>query len=248
MKLAPAELATIWQMLRGQPAGGTQATRLQRFYAPQAQHYDSFRERLLHGRRELAAMLPTPPGSRIVELGGGTARNLEFFGARIRHCASFEVVDLCPALLALARARCAGWTNVTVTEGDARTWQPSAPVDSVYFSYALSMIPDWQHALANALRMLKPGGTVGVVDFYLSAHAYGLGIKHHHALARLFWCRWFAHDGVDLDAERLRRLHSVTQRVYLYQGRASVPYIPGLRVPYFIYLGVKPPAARHADE
>jgi hypothetical protein len=37
----------------------------------------------------------------------------------------------------------------------------------VYFSYALTMIADWRRALDNALAMLAPGGTLGVVDFHL---------------------------------------------------------------------------------
>ena len=33
----------------------------------------------------------------------------------------------------------------------------------MFFSYTLSMIPDWFAALENARRLLKPGGTIGVV-------------------------------------------------------------------------------------
>ena len=37
--------------------------------------------------------------------------------------------------------------------------------DRVFLSYSLSMIPDWQSALAEAARHLAPGGKLYVVDF-----------------------------------------------------------------------------------
>ena len=40
-------------------------------------------------------------------------------------------------------------------------------VDLVTFSYALVMIPDWRAAVANALRLLRPGGHLCVCDFTL---------------------------------------------------------------------------------
>ena len=43
---------------------------------------------------------------------------------------------------------------------------PEGAADVVTFSYSLTMIPDWFAALENAAAMLKPGGTIGVVDFY----------------------------------------------------------------------------------
>ena len=52
----PADLAAdariLWRLARGQPRQGDQATRLQAFYAPQAERYDAFRERLRYGRRD----------------------------------------------------------------------------------------------------------------------------------------------------------------------------------------------------
>jgi hypothetical protein len=72
----------LWHLMRGRRgvADEDHASSLQRFYAPQAEHYDHFRERLLQGRRELIERLAPQPGNTVVELGGGTGRNLEFFG------------------------------------------------------------------------------------------------------------------------------------------------------------------------
>lgn len=219
------------QMLRGIPRSGSHAQKLQAFYGAQAQDYDRFRERLLHGRAELIARLPLPAKAHIIELGGGTGRNVEFFGERLGGIAAFDLVDLCPALLTCARMRLAAHAQVRVIEADATLFQPAAAADCVYFSYALTMIPDWRAALNNAIGMLKPGGTLGVVDFYHS--------PQHDAFARNFWKWWFAHDGVRLDPDHLVTLRELLPEHELIEARASVPYLPLLRVPYYVFIGRK---------
>ena len=95
----PASDARILlHLLRGQPRRGGHAERLQAFYAPQANAYDDFRERLLQGRQALIEMLAPAPGERVVELGAGTGRNLLFFGDRLAGLEQATLVDLCPAL------------------------------------------------------------------------------------------------------------------------------------------------------
>jgi len=103
--------------------------------------YDVFRERLLKGRQELIDRLGSRCGERIVEFGGGTGRNQLFLGESLHTLERVDLVDLCPALLDMARERFSGNKNVHLVEADAVTWQPEAPVDRTYFSYSLSMIP-----------------------------------------------------------------------------------------------------------
>ncbi len=227
------DAAVLWALLRGTHRGGTHAERLERFYASQADHYDRFRERLLNGRRDLVERLPVAGGARAVELGGGTGRNLEFFGSKIDAFARVDLVDLCRPLLAKARERCARWPHVRLHEADACTWRPDAPVDVVYFSYALTMIPDWQAAIENARSMLAPRGVVGVVDFHVPVGARGWG----GFLSRHFWPRWFAHDGVHLSDAHLSRLQTMFRPLVVEQRTAAVPYLRGLRVPYYLFIG-----------
>lgn len=229
----PAELAAdariLWRLARGQARHGDHAARLQAFYAPQAARYDAFRERLLHGRAELVQGLEIGDGMRVVELGCGTGSSLERMGPRARRCASIQLVDLCPALLAVARQRALAHNNVDVVEADATRWQPAAAVDRVFLSYALTMIPDWRAALDNAVAMLKPGGRLGVVDFHLPASG--------SALCHGFWRRWFAHDGVRLSAAHLPTLRKMLADVCLDERTAPLPYLPGLQAPYYLYIG-----------
>jgi len=114
----------LLRMLRGLPRAGSHAERLQGFYAPQAERYDAFRTRLLHGRDALIEALEIPAAARVVELGCGTGRNLAAI-EKVRPVATLtriQLVDLCPALLAVARQRVLGMANVEVIEADATHW------------------------------------------------------------------------------------------------------------------------------
>ncbi len=222
---------TLWQLFRGMPAEVNHAHRLQGFYAAQAADYDRFRERLLPGRAELMEWLQPEPGERIVELGAGTGRNPEFFRTRVPALKNLTLVDLCPALLAKAHERWADSSNVLIIEADACIWRPAEPVDAVYFSYALTMIPDWRAALENALAMLRPGGRLAVVDFTLT--------RHQSRLAKHFWHKWFSHDGVNLNQQHTEMLTGLLPFYELREYRTQIPYLPGLSVPYYLYSGIK---------
>lgn len=227
-------------MLRGLPRSGTPAERLQAFYAPQAGRYDTFRRRLLHGREELIRRLPAAAGDVVVELGGGTGENLERFGRRLARLRRLVLVDLCPALLEQARKRAARLANVEVVEADITRYQPPGPVDCVYLSYALTMVEDWRAVIANAVAMIRPGGTLGVVDFYVSAARPVPGGARHPAWERWLWRRWFAHDGVRLDPDHMAQLRAVIPDCRMLESRGKVPYLPGLTVPYYVFIGRKP--------
>ena len=231
----PADFKTLWRLARGAPAGKNHADRLERFYRPQAESYDAFRDRLLQGRAELIEMLAPPDGALIVELGAGTGNNARHFGAQLARFDTVELVDLCPALLEQARERWAHEPRVRVIEADATHYRPSRPADRVYLSYSLTMMPEWRKALENAVAMLKPGGILGVVDFELPR-----GDCLADRCACEFWRRWFAHDGVYLNRAHVEVMQSLTETGSLRESNAALPYLPGLRVPYYIYVGRKP--------
>lgn len=231
--MAAADLAAdariLWRLLCGQPKDGSHAERLQAFYAPQAARYDAFRARLLHGRQALIEELDLQAGARVVELGCGTGSSLMRIGTKAGQFASFDMVDLCPALLDIARQRAAGHEQIRVIEADAAIWQPDQPVDFVFMSYALTMIPDWSRVIANAQAMLAPGGRIGVVDFHLPA----TGCR----LSNTFWRKWFGHDGVHLSSEHLAELRASFVERFSAELRAPVPYLPGIQAPYYLFVG-----------
>ena len=241
MSLA-GEMRVFWSLLRGGGKGGSQRDRLEHFYALQADQYDRYRERLLHGRSELISRLEIAPGSHIAEIGGGTGRNLEFFGERIKTFASVELVDFCPSLLKQAQKRIErqGWTNVQTVDADATQYKGDGTLlDAVYCSYSLTMIPDWFCAMERILERLRPGGIFGVVDFHLPRKHAPVGRDRMSALGRAFWRAFFGHDDVVLSLDQLAWLERHLETVYLSEHRGPLPWLPMLRAPYYIFIGRK---------
>lgn len=226
------DLPVLWQLAKGMPNGPSHGEQLNRFYAPQAQRYDAFRERLLQGRRELIEQLPIGAGARVVELGAGTGRNVEFFGPRAAQFTSIDLVDICAPLLAIARGRFVNARNVRIVQASAETYRPAEPVDCVYFCYSLSMMLNWPDAVRNAVRMLKPGGLLAVADFYLPGGSARLSLRMSD-----FWRRWFQRDGVEVSDQLLPYLQWQSRTVHLLEAHARIPYLPILRAPFFTYIG-----------
>lgn len=237
-----SDLAVLWRMARGMPRAADHAGRLEGFYAGQADAYDRFRQRLLHGRDELIARLPLPDAGVLVELGAGTGRNLDALGHRLSGLRRVHLVDLCPSLLAVARRRALarGWDRVDIVEADATVWRPPEPADVVLCAYSLTMMPDWRAVVANACAMLRSGGVLAVVDFTVvdDAVARLAGVRPQSAMMRRAWRRWFGHDGVHPDPGMLPHLASALRIDQLAVGYGRVPYLP-LRMAYLSFLGCR---------
>lgn len=235
------DVRILWNLATRSDRGATHAERLENFYSNQAEDYDRFRRRLLPGREALAKALSIVPGTRWVDLGGGTGWNVETMGRRAARCECIDVVDLCPPLLEVARRRFArlGLPQAHAIAADATTYRPAQPADVVTFSYALSMIPDWFRAVDNAVAMLRPGGTLAVADFYVGRKHPAPGRRRHGWFTRHFWPTWFAWDNVQLSPDLLPFLESRFEVLRIEERFGSVPYMPGSRVPWFLFIGRK---------
>lgn len=237
------DLRTLKHLLFTRIRGGSHEERLESFYSGQAGGYDSFRARLLHGRRELIQAIDFPAAGVWVDLGAGTGENAEHLGPRLQELRQVYQVDLSESLLDQARGRVAarGWSNVTPVKADAtRFLPPEGQADVVTFSYSLTMIPDWFQAVQQAIRMLRPGGLLGVVDFYVSRKYPDANRTRHGWFTRSFWPVWFAGDNVFLNPDHLPFLTAQLETVSLYEGRGGIPWLPFLRVPYYWFVGRKP--------
>lgn len=239
---ALADLKILYHLLLRPVRGRSHAARMESFYAGQATGYDAFRQRLLQGREELYRSIPIPEGGVWIDMGGGTGGNLEFLGDRLQGIGQVYLVDLSPSLLAVARRRVEerGWKNVEIVEGDATEFRPpSGKADVVTFSYSLTMIPDWFSAVENARDLLRPDGVLGAVDFYIARKYPPEGWTHHPWPTRAFWPLWFSGDNVSPSPDHVPFLHRHFQPVRLDERRARVPYLPFLRVPYYVFVGRK---------
>lgn len=234
--------------------GATHRERLESFYQDQAGAYDQFRTGLLHGRSPMLAavaarLLEHNPkqneqGLVWVDMGGGTGYNVEKM-EEFMDLGLFKkvyVVDLCTSLCEQARARVAkkGWTNVEVIEGDVCVFglEENIKADVVTFSYSLSMIPVFHEAIDNALQLLKegPDSLLAVTDFYTS-EKHDHPSRQHHYVTRTFWRSFFELDGISLGAERRQYLGHTCDTDYEYNDAGSIPYLPLLRPPFYVWIG-----------
>lgn len=237
-----ADLKTLYRLAAAPVRGRTHAERLESFYEGQAADYDRFRERLLHGRRELWNAISVPDGGLWCDLGCGTGAGAEYLGPRLAQLRRLYLVDLSRSLLTVARERAArhGWRNVTTLEADITAFAPPLSVDVVTCCYALTMTPDWYAAIDRAWEMLRPGGWIGVVDFYVSRKHPAAGFRRHRWWQRTFWPAWFACDNVFLSPDHLPYLQQRFECELLAESTGRVPYLPGLRAPYYLFVGRKP--------
>jgi S-adenosylmethionine-diacylgycerolhomoserine-N-methlytransferase len=145
---------------------------MDRVYRRQRHFYDFTRRYYLLGRDRLIEDLSPPPGATVLEVGCGTGRNL-VHAARLHGHAEFFGIDISREMLASARraAKRTGFDDaIHLAPGDATRFHPYAVFglsrfDRIFMSYTLSMIPDWQAALAQAVCNLAPGGSLHIVDF-----------------------------------------------------------------------------------
>jgi len=143
------------------------AERMDRIYRWQVPIYDLTRKYYLVGRDRLIADLDPPPDGSVLEIGCGTGRNL-VAAARRHPDVRLYGIDVSAVMLDAARAACRG--RAALAQADAAGFDPVATFgrrtfDRVFFSYTLSMIPDWRAALERAFAALAPDGRLHVVDF-----------------------------------------------------------------------------------
>jgi len=243
-----SDLKIIVKMVLHTNRGNDHAARMDHFYSDQAQGYDDFRKRLLKGRESLWQQVldqKTPDGIHWIDMGGGTGANLDFFGDTIGRLGKVYVVDLASSLLKVAKQRAEAnhWNNVEVVEADATTYvPPEQQVDVVTFSYSLTMIPDWFAAIDHAYSLLKPGGLIGVADFYVSRKHPNEGFQRHNWSKRAFWPMWFAYDNVFPSPDHLPYLSRKFEQVALDECLTRLPYFvlnPFAKMPYYVFVGRK---------
>lgn len=145
--------------------------RMNRMYRWQRFIYDATRRYYLLGRDQLITDLKPAAGAVVLEIGCGTGRNL-VQAARRYPAAQFTGIDVSTEMLttALGSIRRHGLDGrIRVAHGDATDFDPvkifGVAPDHIVISYALSMIPDWQGVLHEAVARLKPGGQLHIVDF-----------------------------------------------------------------------------------
>jgi len=194
------------------------ANDMESFYKYQKEGYDAFREGLLHGRPVMMDSFPLKKGGNMVwlDVGGGTARNLEFFTPEIvkKYFKKIIIVDISASLLEMAQQRInkmklgsvvsileCDYTDSNLLNNELKSLVGN--VDVITMSYSFSMIPNQQMALVNSFALLKGDkeGYLAVTDFFLHG-CYDDDLPPFSKLCRksesLFHKWWFSNDHVHL--------------------------------------------------
>jgi ubiquinone/menaquinone biosynthesis C-methylase UbiE/DNA-binding transcriptional ArsR family regulator len=148
----------------------------------------------------IRAALADKPIRALLDLGTGTGRMLELFGPEIERGLG---LDLSLDMLALARARLdrAGLKHCSIRHGDIYDLTlPRDSFDVVIIHQVLHFLDDSARAIAEAARVLRPGGRLLVVDF--APHDLEF-LREEHAHRRLGFAaetvtQWLEAAGLDV--------------------------------------------------
>jgi SAM-dependent methyltransferase len=139
--------------------GAREVARLETVYASPA---------IAFQRARMRAALGVRPGERGLDVGCGPALLAVELGREVGSTGRIVGLDESPEMLAAARARIAreGLADrVEVREGDAaRLDLPAASFDFVTAAQVYLYVPEIEGALAEAARVLRPGGRLAIVD------------------------------------------------------------------------------------
>lgn len=119
----------------------------------------------LNARRQSLAALNAPPLGAVLLAGIGSGLDLPLLPPGLHYTG----LDLTPAMLARARRKAAAaHLNIHLDLGDARQLPyRDAQFDAVVLHLILAIAPQPERVLAEAARVLRPGGQILILDKFL---------------------------------------------------------------------------------
>src|SRR5690348_7385929 len=197
-----------------------------RYFASHAEVWDQIRS--LHVaecevERAIDDALGRRPLGRLVDIGTGTGRMIELFGPRSTHAVG---IDRSSDMLRVARVKLeAAGISSSLRQGDMYALPlGDQSADTIVIHQVLHYAHSPAAAIAEASRVLAPGGTLLVVDF--AAHERE-ELRERDAHIRLgfeddIMAGWFASAGLEVD--EIRHLGGGELTVTLWRGvKAAVP-------------------------
>jgi ubiquinone/menaquinone biosynthesis C-methylase UbiE len=175
---------------------------LRRMWSRWAPVYDLRVRLFLRWRAPAVEALRLRQGDTVLDLACGTGLNFALLEERVGPSGRIIGLDLTRAMLLRARRRAhgRGWRNITLVESDAAAI-PIADdsVDAVISSYGMVIVPDYRRAIAEAVRVLRPGGRLVLLEPQRGAALWAKAATPLVALSGRF-------GGVDLDRRPWREL------------------------------------------
>jgi ubiquinone/menaquinone biosynthesis C-methylase UbiE/DNA-binding transcriptional ArsR family regulator len=167
-RLDPSDPIALRDRERLSAVRAARAAAAQDYFRAHAAQWDRIRK--LHAadaavEAAIRDALAERPFRALLDLGTGTGRILEMFGPHVERGLG---IDLSLDMLQLARARIerAGLRHCSVRQGDIYDLAlPKDSFDVAIIHQVLHFLDDGARAIAEAARVLKPGGRLLVVDF-----------------------------------------------------------------------------------
>ena len=152
-------------------------------------HYDNFSKvydllsskYYYHKARNFAVKeLELKSEQTILNIPCGTGQNLEYFQEYLKNAGLIIGIDLSTGMLEKAKNKCIRnqWTNIKLYNANAleidKNWvekniksESSLEIDAILSDLGLSGFPEWEKIIDNLLSILKPGGKIVIMDWYL---------------------------------------------------------------------------------
>src|SRR5438128_3647369 len=116
-------------------------------------------------RHEIMRRLELKPGEQVIDIGAGPCLLTEEMARAVGSAGRVVGIDVSNGMLSMGRARCAGLPWVELGEADAVSLPfPKATFDAAVASQVYEYVGDLARALAEARRVLRPGGRLLVLD------------------------------------------------------------------------------------
>ncbi len=205
------------------------------YFRANAAQWDHIRSLYVDEKEVEAALLGLLPSAGLhdlLDIGTGTGRMLEVFGPRVERALG---LDLSREMLAVARVNLerARLRNCSIRQGDMYQLPlPGASFDAVVIHQVLHYAERPGQVVAEAARVLRPGGTLVIVDFAPHELEFLRSEQAHRRLGFAdaevtLWCRT-----AGLEPEPVRHLPGDPLTVSLWAARRrAAAEAPAARAP-----------------
>lgn len=150
------------------------------YYNTFSKVYDFFSPKWYYhkARKYAIEQLNLSEDNTVLNLPVGTGQNLAYFNNYLSNTGQIIGIDLSTGMLEKAKQKEKKnkWDNTQLLIGDARevnsVWlnhnvEINGEIDAILCDLGLSGFPDWQDIIDNMMNILKPGGTIVIMDWYL---------------------------------------------------------------------------------
>ncbi len=127
-----------------------------------AETYDRVGERQFNHGKELISALRISAGERVLDVGCGTGLLAVHVAKLVGPSGKVDAVDPLPLRVALAKKRAPAQLEASVGAAEDLSAFATGSFDVVYLNSVYHWLPEKLQPLREALRVLKPGGRIGI--------------------------------------------------------------------------------------